>query len=183
MLVQCTHTSGSCTWRIKISARELWQNNALALQFWCLFNALTLQVRALDASKSQRACIIILSQLHLQLSKCAVINLWLLSSMTCNSLVLPPPLLTDSPIDFFKQSFRVLPNESKGELVKHGGGKLITMFSMSVIFQLAVGLWCDPTWNAYIHCVQICIHFEGSHIKSLCCTSQLPGCTIATDLL
>ena len=30
-----------------------------ALQFWCLSNALTLRVRALDASKSQCACIIL----------------------------------------------------------------------------------------------------------------------------
>ena len=42
-----------------LCAREFRQNNALALQFWCLSNALTLQVRALDASKSQRACIIL----------------------------------------------------------------------------------------------------------------------------
>ena len=42
-----------------LCAREFRQNNALALQFWCLFNALTLRVRALDASKSQRACIIL----------------------------------------------------------------------------------------------------------------------------
>ena len=27
-------------------ARELWQNNALALQLWCLWNALTLQILA-----------------------------------------------------------------------------------------------------------------------------------------
>ena len=27
-----------------LCARELWQNNALSLQFWCLFNALTLRV-------------------------------------------------------------------------------------------------------------------------------------------
>ena len=32
---------------------------ALALQFWCLSNTLTFQVRALEASKSQRACIIL----------------------------------------------------------------------------------------------------------------------------
>ena len=42
-----------------LCAREFRQNNALALQFWCLSNALTLRVRALDASKSQRACIIL----------------------------------------------------------------------------------------------------------------------------
>ena len=42
-----------------LCTREFRQNNALALQFWCLSNALTLRVRALDASKSQRACIIL----------------------------------------------------------------------------------------------------------------------------
>ena len=42
-----------------LCAREFWQNNALVLQFWCLSNALTLRVRALEASKSQRACIIL----------------------------------------------------------------------------------------------------------------------------
>ena len=42
-----------------LCAREFRQNNALALQFWCLSNALTLRVRALDASKSQHACIIL----------------------------------------------------------------------------------------------------------------------------
>ena len=31
-----------------LCSRELWQNNALALQFWCLSNVLTLRVRALD---------------------------------------------------------------------------------------------------------------------------------------
>ena len=32
--------------------RELWQSNTLSLQFWCLSNALILQVCAFDASKS-----------------------------------------------------------------------------------------------------------------------------------
>ena len=45
-------------------ARELWQNNALVLQFLCLSNALTLRVCALDASKSQRACIILSQFTH-----------------------------------------------------------------------------------------------------------------------
>ena len=40
-----------------LCAREFRQNNAL--QFWCLSNALTLRVCALDTSKSQRACIIL----------------------------------------------------------------------------------------------------------------------------
>ena len=52
-------------------ARELWQNNALSLQFWCLSNALTLWVCALDASKFQCMCII-LSQFSRK-SKYAVI--------------------------------------------------------------------------------------------------------------
>ena len=39
-----------------LCARELWQNNALLFQFWYLSNALALPVRALEASKSQRAC-------------------------------------------------------------------------------------------------------------------------------
>ena len=43
-----------------LCSREFRQNNALALQFWCLSNALTLRVHALDASKSQRMCIILL---------------------------------------------------------------------------------------------------------------------------
>ena len=42
-----------------LCAREFRENNALALQFWCLSNALTLRVRALDASKSQGTCIIL----------------------------------------------------------------------------------------------------------------------------
>ena len=41
-----------------LCARELWQNNALALQFWHLSNALTLWVRVFDTSKSQRMCVI-----------------------------------------------------------------------------------------------------------------------------
>ena len=56
-----------------LCAREFRQNNALALQFWCLSNALTLRVRALDASKSQRACIILSK--FTRKSKYAVINL------------------------------------------------------------------------------------------------------------
>ena len=46
-----------------LCAREVRQNNALALQFWCLSNALTLRVRALDASKSQRAWLFCLNSL------------------------------------------------------------------------------------------------------------------------
>ena len=45
----------------------------LALQFRCLSKALTLRVRALDASKSQRACIILSK--FTRKSKYAVINL------------------------------------------------------------------------------------------------------------
>ena len=56
-----------------LCAQEFRQNNARALRFWCLSNALTLRVRALDASKSQRACII-LSKFTCK-SKYAVINL------------------------------------------------------------------------------------------------------------
>ena len=56
-----------------LCAREFRQNNALALQFWCLSNALTLRVCALDTSKSQRACIILSKFTHK--SKYAVINL------------------------------------------------------------------------------------------------------------
>ena len=55
-------------------ARELWKNNAWALRFWCLSNALTLQVRALDASKTWRVCII-LSQFTRK-SKYAVKTRW-----------------------------------------------------------------------------------------------------------
>ena len=93
-------------WRC-IRYQELWQNNALLLQFWCLSDALTLRVHAFDASKSQRACII-LSQFTCK-SKYAVINLylnrglgtWLLAYThlcqiwnsgigTCSSTALPP---------------------------------------------------------------------------------------------
>ena len=56
-----------------LCAREFRQNNALPLQFWCLSNALTLRVRALDASRSQHACII-LSKFSRK-SKYAVMNL------------------------------------------------------------------------------------------------------------
>ena len=56
-----------------LCAREFRQNNALALQFRCLSNALTLRVRALDASKSQRMCIILSK--FTRKSKYAVINL------------------------------------------------------------------------------------------------------------
>ena len=56
-----------------LCVREFRQNNALALQFWCLSNALTLRVRALDASKSQRACIILSK--FTRKSKYPVINL------------------------------------------------------------------------------------------------------------
>ena len=42
-----------------LCAWELWQNNALLLQFWCLTNALTPPVCAFDTSKSQLACIIL----------------------------------------------------------------------------------------------------------------------------
>ena len=55
-----------------LCAREFRQNNALAFQFWCLSNALTLRVCALDASKSQRACIILSK--FTRKSKYAVIN-------------------------------------------------------------------------------------------------------------
>ena len=54
-------------------AREFRQNNALALQFWCLANALTLRFRALDASKFQRECIVLSK--FTRKSKYAVINL------------------------------------------------------------------------------------------------------------
>ena len=37
-----------------LCAQKFRQNNALALQFWCLSNALTLQICAFDESKSQR---------------------------------------------------------------------------------------------------------------------------------
>ena len=56
-----------------LCAREFRQNNALALQFWYLSNTLTLRVRALDASKSQHACIILSK--FIRKSKYAVINL------------------------------------------------------------------------------------------------------------
>ena len=56
-----------------LCAQEFKQNNALALQFWYLSNALTLRVRALDALKSQRACIILSK--FTRKSKYAVINL------------------------------------------------------------------------------------------------------------
>ena len=56
-----------------LCAWEFRQNNALALQFWCLSSALTLRVRAPDASKSQRACIMLSK--FTRKSKYAVINL------------------------------------------------------------------------------------------------------------
>ena len=56
-----------------LCAREFRQNNALVLQFWCSSNALTLRVLALDASKSQRACIILSK--FTRKSKYAFINL------------------------------------------------------------------------------------------------------------
>ena len=58
-----------------LCAREFRHNNTLVLQFWCLSNALTLRVRALDASKSQRACIILSK--FTRKSKYTVINLYL----------------------------------------------------------------------------------------------------------
>ena len=61
-----------------LCAREFRQNNALALQFWCLSSALTLRVRALDASKSQRACIILSK--FTRKSKYAVINYRLITA-------------------------------------------------------------------------------------------------------
>ena len=42
---------------------NLEKNNALALEFLCLSSAITLQVCALEASKSQCACIICLNSL------------------------------------------------------------------------------------------------------------------------
>ena len=48
-----------CVWIKLTTTRELWQNNALALKFWCVFNALTLWVCALNASKYQGAYIIL----------------------------------------------------------------------------------------------------------------------------
>ena len=62
-----------------LCAREFRQNNALALQFWCLSNALTLRVRALDASKSQRTCIILSK--FTRKSKYAVINISIIKSL------------------------------------------------------------------------------------------------------
>ena len=56
-----------------LCAQEFRQKNAHALQFWCLSNALTLRVHALDASKSQRACIILFK--FTRKSNYAVINL------------------------------------------------------------------------------------------------------------
>ena len=46
-----------------LSAQEFGQNNSLALQFRCLSSALTLQVCALDASKSQHAALCCLNSL------------------------------------------------------------------------------------------------------------------------
>ena len=66
-----------------LCAREFRQNNALALQFWCLSNALTLRVCALDASKSQRACIILSK--FTRKSKYTVINLWLITCVIARS--------------------------------------------------------------------------------------------------
>ena len=43
--------------------------NALLHQFWCLSNALILQICAFDASKSERACIILLQ--FTRKSKCS----------------------------------------------------------------------------------------------------------------
>ena len=56
-------------------AGELWQNDSLALQFLCLSNALTLRVRTLDASKSQRVCVHYLLSQFTRKSKYTVINL------------------------------------------------------------------------------------------------------------
>ena len=69
---------------------------------------------------------------------------------------------------------------SKGEPVKHTGGKIKTMFFMWVQSPgMAVGLWCDPTWN-HTHIVyslyviyNVCLSFM----------SRLPCWTIATGLL
>ena len=76
-----------------LCAQEFRQNNALALQFWCLSNALTLRVRALGASKSQRACIILSK--FTRKSKYAVINLYTSS----------PFLFTDYPLYLFCLQF------------------------------------------------------------------------------
>ena len=56
-----------------LCAWEFTHNNAPSLQFWYLSNALTLRVRALDASKSQHACIILSK--FTRKSKYAVTNL------------------------------------------------------------------------------------------------------------
>ena len=56
-----------------LCAPELWQNNALSLQFWCLSIALTLRVSALDTSKFQRAYITVSK--FTRKSKYAVIDL------------------------------------------------------------------------------------------------------------
>ena len=63
-----------------LCAREFRQNNALALQFWCLSNALTLRVCALDAPKSQHACIILSK--FTRKSKYAVIDLYSYTTRT-----------------------------------------------------------------------------------------------------
>ena len=73
-----------------LCAREFRQNNALALQFWCLSNALTLWVRVLDASKYQRACIILSK--FTRKRKYAVINLqltteYLLLRVHCDKII------------------------------------------------------------------------------------------------
>ena len=54
-------------------------NNAHALWFWCMSSALTLWVRALDASNSQCACIILSKFTHQ--SKYVINNLWLFKGL------------------------------------------------------------------------------------------------------
>ena len=67
-----------------LCAREFRQNNVLTLQFWCLSNALTLRVRALNALKSQRACIILsLAKVNTQL----LIYNSLTASLTCSNKI------------------------------------------------------------------------------------------------
>ena len=71
--LRCLWIRLTSAYRYLLCAREFRQNDALVLQFWCLSNALTLWVRALDASKSQCACIVLSKFTHK--SKYEVINL------------------------------------------------------------------------------------------------------------
>ena len=80
MFTSCMNKINNCIFTLCLR-----QNNALALQFWCFFNALTLRVRALDASKSQRACIILSKFIPAKVNTQLLIYKWTMFCIKSNS--------------------------------------------------------------------------------------------------